>query len=165
MEGSGRSLTAIVAVSQNWGIGREGQLLFHLSGDMRRFKELTMGHTLIMGRKTLQSLPGGRGLPGRRNLVLTHQKDFTAERTEVFSDVEALLSAAGEDAFVIGGAEIYRLLLPRCRRVCVTHVHQTAAADAFFPDLSQDAHWQVERTWPVCTESGISYQYIDYIHR
>ena len=108
---NGKGLTAIVAVSQNWGIGREGQLLFHLREDLRRFKELTMGHPVIMGRKTLQSLPGGRGLPGRRNLVLTRQPDFKAERAEAFSDVEKLLAAAGEDAFVIGGAEVYRLLL------------------------------------------------------
>ena len=85
---NGKGLTAIVAVSQNWGIGREGQLLFHLREDLRRFKELTMGHPVIMGRKTLQSLPGGRGLPGRRNLVLTRQPDFKAERAEAFSDVE-----------------------------------------------------------------------------
>ncbi len=159
---NGKGLTAIVAVSQNWGIGREGQLLFHLREDLRRFKELTMGHPVIMGRKTLQSLPGGRGLPGRRNLVLTRQPDFKAERAEAFSDVENLLAAAGEDAFVIGGAEVYRLLLPRCQRVCVTHVLAEAEADAFFPELSRDTGWQVERTWPVCTEGNLSYRYVDY---
>ena len=82
---------AIVAVDEKWGIGRDNALLFHLSADLKRFKELTSGHTVLMGRKTLQSLPGGRGLPNRRNIVLTGQRGFTAERAEiVHSPAEAL---------------------------------------------------------------------------
>ena len=75
-------MQAIVAVSQSWGIGKGGQLLFRISADLRRFKALTTGHTVIMGRKTLESLPGGRGLPNRRNLVLTRQEDFIPDRAE-----------------------------------------------------------------------------------
>ena len=85
---------AIVAVDEKWGIGRDNRLLFHLPADLKRFKELTSGHTVLMGRRTLQSLPGGRGLPNRRNIVLTGQRGFTAERAEVVhSPAEALLTA------------------------------------------------------------------------
>ena len=97
---------AIVAVDEKWGIGRDNALLFHLSADLKRFKELTSGHTVLMGRKTLESLPGGRGLPNRRNIVLTGQRGFTAERAEiVHSPAEALLTA-DEDAWVIGGESV-----------------------------------------------------------
>ena len=100
---------AIVAVDEKWGIGRDNALLFHLSADLKRFKELTSGHTVLMGRKTLESLPGGRGLPNRRNIVLTGQRGFTAERAEiVHSPAEALLTA-DEDAWVIGGESVYRM--------------------------------------------------------
>ena len=105
---------AIVAVDEKWGIGRDNALLFHLSADLKRFKELTSGHTVLMGRKTLESLPGGRGLPNRRNIVLTGQRGFTAERAEiVHSPAEALLTA-DEDAWVIGGESVYRMFLPLC---------------------------------------------------
>ena len=98
-------MDAIVAVDARWGIGRDGGLLFRISADLRRFKALTMGHTVVMGRRTLQSLPGGRGLPGRRNLVLSRQGDLAPEGAEVFHEVQPMLDAAGEDAFVIGGAQ------------------------------------------------------------
>lgn len=115
-------MDAIVAVDARWGIGRDGGLLFRISADLRRFKVLTMGHTVVMGRRTLQSLPGGRGLPGRRNLVLSRQGDLAPEGAEVFHEVQPMLDAAGEDAFVIGGAQVYRLLLPACRRLYVTQI-------------------------------------------
>ena len=97
---------AIVAVDEKWGIGRDNALLFHLPADLKRFKELTSGHTVLMGRRTLQSLPGGRGLPNRRNIVLTGQRGFTAERAEIVrSPAEALLTA-DEDSWVIGGESV-----------------------------------------------------------
>ena len=88
-------MDAIVAVDARWGIGRDGGLLFRISADLRRFKALTMGHTVVMGRRTLQSLPGGRGLPGRRNLVLSRQGDLAPEGAEVFHEVQPMLDAAG----------------------------------------------------------------------
>ena len=85
---------AIVAVDERWGIGRDNRLLFHLPADLKHFKTLTSGHTVLMGRKTLQSLPGGRGLPGRRNLVLTSERTFTAENAQVVHSVEDAVRAA-----------------------------------------------------------------------
>ena len=87
-------MNAIVAISENGGIGKDNGLLFHISADLKRFKELTSGHTVIMGRKTLQSLPGGRGLPNRRNIVITRDIDFTAERAEIVHSVDEALALA-----------------------------------------------------------------------
>ena len=102
-------MQAIVAVSQSWGIGRDGQLLFRLRADLQRFKALTTGHTVVMGRKTLETLPGGRGLPDRRNLVLTRQESLTPDRAETVHSPEELLALADSDAFVIGGQEVYTI--------------------------------------------------------
>ena len=127
---------AIVAVDEKWGIGRDNGLLFRLPADLKRFKALTTGGTVLMGRKTLDSLPGGRGLPGRRNIVLTGQRDLVPENAEtVHSPAEAVF-AAGEDAWVIGGESVYRTFLPLCDRVYVTRVAADGGADVFFPDLS-----------------------------
>lgn len=155
-------MQAIVAVSQSWGIGRDGQLLFRLSADLRRFKALTTGHTVVMGRRTLQSLPDGKGLPNRRNLVLSRRPDYAPENAEAVTSVEALLRAAGEDAFVIGGQQVYEQLLPRCERVYVTKVLADAPADAFFPNLDEDPAWRIASASDVLTENGISFQYVEY---
>ena len=106
-------MTAIAAVCENGGIGKDGALLFHIREDLRRFRQLTLGKTVVMGRRTLESLPGGRGLPDRRNLVLTRDLDFTAPGAEVIHD----LAEVPEDAVVIGGESVYRQLLPRCSTV------------------------------------------------
>ena len=154
---------AIVAVDEKWGIGRDNALLFHLPADLKRFKELTSGHTVLMGRRTLQSLPGGRGLPNRRNIVLTAQRGFTAERAEiVHSPAEALLTA-DEDAWVIGGESVYRMFLPLCDRVYMTRIAADGSADAFFPDLDADPRWQVERESEIFEENGLRYQFVDYV--
>ncbi len=155
-------MQAIVAVSQSWGIGKDGRLLFRLSADLRRFKALTTGHTVVMGRKTLQSLPGGKGLPNRRNLVLSRRMDYAPENAEVVTSVEALLRTAGEDAFVIGGQQVYEQLLPHCERVHVTKVLADAPADAFFPNLDEDPAWRIASVSDVLTENGISFQYVEY---
>ena len=155
-------MQAIVAVSQSWGIGKDGRLLFRLSADLRRFKALTTGRTVVMGRKTLQSLPGGKGLPNRRNLVLSRRMDYAPENAEPVTSVEALLRTAGEDAFVIGGQQVYEQLLPHCERVHVTKVLADAPADAFFPNLDEDPAWRIASVSDVLTESGISFQYVEY---
>ena len=105
-------MNVIVAVDQNWAIGKDGDQLVYLSEDLKRFKSLTTGHPVILGRKTLATFPGGRPLKGRRNLILSRNTDFAPEGAEEFSDVEPLRAAAPEDAFVIGGAAVYRQLLP-----------------------------------------------------
>ena len=155
-------MRAIVAVSQNWGIGRDGQLLFRISTDLQRFKALTTGHTVVMGRKTLESLPGGRGLPNRRSLVLTRRDNFTPDRAEVVRSLEEAVALAGDEAFAIGGQEVYAQLLPYCTRVYVTKVFADAPADAFFPNLDQDPHWKPVSVSEVLEENGLKFQYVEY---
>ena len=156
-------MQAIVAVSQSWGIGKGEDLLFRLPSDLRRFKSITTGHTVIMGRKTLDSLPGGKGLPHRRNLVLSRQSDFAPDRAEVIHSVEDILKTAEDDAFVIGGQQVYEQLLPYCARVYVTKVLADPEADAFFPDLDKLPEWKVASAGEMLTENGLSFQYVEYI--
>ena len=120
---------AIAAVSQNWGIGKDNHLLFHISADMKRFRELTEGKTVLMGRKTLQSLPGGKGLPRRRNIVLTANSDFAAPDAETAHTPVQAVFTAGEEAAVIGGESVYRLFLPLCERVYITKVFADIAEE------------------------------------
>ena len=158
-------MQAIVAVSENWGIGKDNDLLFRISADLKRFKALTSGHTVVMGRKTLESLPGGKGLPKRRNIVLTSQPDFTAENAEAVHNPAQLIFAAGADAFVIGGATVYRQLLSLCDRVYVTKVFASPEANAFFPDLDESPDWEVACQSEVMEENGLRFQYVDYVPR
>lgn len=155
-------MQAIVAVSRSWGIGKDGQLLFHISADLQRFKALTTGHTVVMGRKTLQSLPGGRGLPNRRSLVLTRQESFTPERAETVHSLAELLALAGDEAFVIGGQKVYEQLLPYCTRAYVTKVFADVPADAFFPNLDEDPLWRAVSTGEMQEENGLIFQYVEY---
>mgnify|MGYP003287657232 FL=1 len=155
-------MQAIVAVSRSWGIGKDGQLLFHISADLQRFKALTTGHTVVMGRKTLQSLPGGRGLPNRRSLVLTRQERFTPERAETVHSLAELLALAGDEAFVIGGQEVYEQLLPYCTRAYVTKVFADVPADAFFPNLDEDPLWRAVSSGEMQEENGLTFQYVEY---
>ncbi len=159
-------MNAIAAVSLNWGIGKGNDLLFHISEDMKRFRAMTTGGTVLMGRKTLDSMPGGRPLPKRRNIVITRNPDFAREGVEVVHSVEeALALTAGEDpekVWVIGGGEIYRALLPHCRRCCLTRVYARPDCDVFFPDLDQLENWCLFRSEPICTEGELDFQFVDY---
>ena len=155
---------AIAAVDRHWGIGRDNALLFHIPADMRRFRALTEGKTVLMGRKTLQSLPGGRGLPHRRSIVLTGDRSFTAENAEIVHfPVEAVFQA-GEDAWIIGGESVYRRFLPLCDRVFITKIFADGHADAFFPDLDALPNWKIERTGEAVTENGLTYRFVDYVN-
>lgn len=158
-------MQAIVAVSENWGIGKDNDLLFRISADLKRFKALTAGHTVVMGRKTLESLPGGKGLPQRHNVVLTFNPAFTAENAEIVHNPAQLIFAAGADAFVIGGATVYRQLLSLCDRVYVTKVFASPEADAFFPNLDESPDWEVACQSEVMEENGLRFQYVDYVPR
>ena len=156
-------MQAIVAVSENWGIGKDNELLFRISADLKRFKALTAGRTVVMGRKTLESLPGGKGLPNRRNIVLTANPDFTAENAEIVHTPAGVIFAAGADAFIIGGATVYRQFLSMCDRVYVTRVFASPEADAFFPDLDADPNWEIAAQSEIMEESGLRFQYVDYV--
>ena len=128
-------ISIVVAISANNAIGKNNQLLWHLPADLKHFKNITSGHTIIMGRKTYDSI--GKPLPNRRNIVITRQKDLTIEGIDVANSLEEALSLCNtkEEVFVIGGAEIYRQALPLCNKIYLTRVHQNFDADTFFPEL------------------------------
>lgn len=135
----------ICALTENQAIGNKGQLLYYLPADLKHFKGLTTGHTIVMGRKTFESLPKG-ALPNRRNIVITRQADYSAPGIEVFHDFESAIKAcaADDETFIIGGESVYAAALPIADRLCLTHVHETPdEADTYFPsyDASQ---WELE---------------------
>lgn len=154
-------LKLIAAVAKDGGLGYQGRLLFSIREDMQRFKTLTTGKTVIMGRETLDSLPGGRPLPNRRNLVLTWNRGFFREGVEVFHDVEALRNALGEEeAWVMGGESIYRLLLPYCDRLELTQVDAIRPADRFFPALGSE--WSLCHASEWKQENGVAFRFCTY---
>ncbi len=143
-------MRAIVAACKDWGIGKDGDLLVHNREDMRHFVRLTTGGTVVMGRATLDSFPGGRPLKNRRNIVITRQDGFAREGVEVAHSVaEALDLVAGSDpgtVWLIGGASIYRQMLPYCSEVVVTRYDTVRDADTYFPDLDHDPAFSVAET-------------------
>ena len=161
-------LSAIVAVCDDWGIGLDGGMVVENREDMRHFVACTTGHPVIMGRRTLESFPGGRPLKNRRNVVLTRNTSFTPEGVEIVHSVEdALASVAGEDeAWVIGGGQVYELLLPYCRRAVVTKNHCVRPSDTFFPDLDADPAWEVSevREGGVAPD-GVAFDFVTYERR
>lgn len=148
-------MIAIAAVERGWGIGLDGGLLLRNPLDMRRFKERTMGHPVILGRRTLESFPGGKPLPGRDNLVLSRTLEAAPAGARLFRDVDSLLAAAAADSFVIGGGEVYRQLLPYCDEAQITYVDAALPADTFFPDLDAHPDWALtEAEGPYETPEG-----------
>ncbi|XOF34100.1 MAG: dihydrofolate reductase [Candidatus Electrothrix sp. YB6] len=128
-------LILIAAMAANRVIGRENGIPWYIPGEQIRFKEITMGHTLIMGRKTWQSI--GRPLPGRRNIVVTRNTEFSAAGADVAHSLEQGITAAGEGKiFIIGGAQLYRQALDRADTLILTRLEQEIAGDAFFPEFT-----------------------------
>lgn len=141
-------IAAIVAVADDNAIGRKGDLLCHLPDDLKHFKQLTLGHPVVMGRRTYESFPR-RPLPGRRNIVITRQKGYAPEgATVVHSLAEALQAAGGDEGqvFIIGGAQVYRQAMPLVNTLYLTRIHaRFPDADTFFPDIDPE-QWTVAAT-------------------
>ena len=158
-------MKAIVVVDENWNIGRDGGLLVHLSGDLKYFKQRTIGKTIVIGRKTLESFPGAKPLPGRPNLVLTRNPEYCPEGVQIFNSKEQLMEHLGpdtEDVFICGGENIYRQFLEECDTFYVTKIYDSFPADRSFPDLDKrddmEVTWQSEEQ----EEKGIRYQFFEY---
>ena len=137
---------AIVAIDENGAIGRQGELLCHLPADMRHFKEVTMGNSIIMGRKTFESFPR-RPLPGRQNIVITRDPKWAYPGVTVAHNLDEAIAAAQTDTvFIIGGAQIYELAMPRVEVLHLTRIHaRWASADVFFPKLDMSQWQEVSR--------------------
>jgi dihydrofolate reductase len=138
-------ISLIAAVARNGTIGRGGRLPWRLPDDLARFKRLTLGHTVLMGRRTWESL--GRPLPGRRNVVLSHDASFAAPGCEAVHSVrEATALAAGSELFVIGGAGVYAAFMPLAERLFITHIDTEVRGDATFPAIDPGTWRMVEET-------------------
>lgn len=152
----------IAAVDQNWALGYRGDQLAYLKEDLRRFKALTLGHPVILGRKTLATFPGGRPLKGRENLILSASPGFAPEGARVFPDLERLLACAPADSFVIGGASVYAALLPHCDTAYITKIHAACPADVWLPNLDALPEWRVLEESDPLEQDGLFYHYMTY---
>lgn len=147
-------LSIVVAISENNAIGKDNQLLWHLPADLKHFKEITSGHTIIMGRKTYESI--GRPLPNRRNVVITRQPDLQIENIEVVNSLQEAISLCEneDEVFIIGGAEIYKHAISLTDRIHLTTVHQEYEADAFFPKLNADEWLEINQEYHAADEKN-----------
>ena len=159
-------ISIIAAVARNRAIGYQNKLIYWLPNDLKRFKALTTGHTIIMGRNTFLSLPKG-ALPNRRNIVLSRsQKTF--ENCDVFASLEeALLHCTpDEDIYIIGGASVYRQALKIADRLCLTEIDDTPAdADTFFPPYEDDWQEESREDHPIDDRHDFRYSFVDYIRK
>lgn len=160
----------IFAVDRQWNIGYDGDMLFKISDDLKRFKDITMGNVMLMGRKTFVSLPDSKPLPGREHVVLTRDRGFSAEGVHVVHSTEEMdqklaeLTADGRGVFLIGGGNLTAQLLDRVQTAYITKVDRVfLPADTLLPNL--DANEKFEITWegePMMDSNGLPYQYVNY---
>lgn len=155
------NVSLIVAHDDTLLIGRDGDLPWRLPNDLKRFKALTLGHTVLMGRKTWQSLPR-RPLPGRDNRVLSHDAAFIAEGAMVYTDLQKALAApATGELFVIGGASLYALCLPLASRLYITEVAARSSGDTYFPKYNRSNYREIEREeHPADATHAVAYRFL-----
>lgn len=156
----------IAAVDSGWGIGKDNRLLISIPADMKFFRQTTSGKTIVMGRKTLESFPGKKPLPNRRNIVLTSDPAYRADGAETVCSVQDVLSLVGGlpsgDVFCIGGASVYRQFLPYCDTAYITRIDHRYEADAYFPDLDADPEWEAVWTSEEQTYFDLTYHFMRY---
>ncbi|MGE5470138.1 MAG: dihydrofolate reductase [Bacteroidota bacterium] len=160
-------IVIIVAVAKNRVIGKDNQLIWNIPQDMARFKALTSGHTVLMGRKTWESLPPRfRPLPGRRNIVISRQPDYAAPGADVAASLEAGLTLAGDTStvFVIGGEQIYRQAMALADRLEITEVELAPEGDAWFPEIDAAAWRETQKETP-SGQSGTGFSFVTYRRR
>lgn len=156
------NISIIVAIAQNFAIGKNNDLLFHLPNDLKRFRQITIGHPVIMGRNTLLSLPKG-ALPNRRNIVITDNPEEKFDRCEMVSSiVEAVEAVKNEkEAFIIGGGMIYRQFYPIAGKLYLTLVHRDFDADVFFPEIDYSEWEELSREDHSDEKNGFDFSYLD----
>ena len=157
-------MIAIVAVDQNWGIGKDGDQLIYIPEDLKRFKNFTTGNTIILGRKTVATFPGGKPLKNRRNLILSRNPDYRPEGGEVYADLERLMEQVTdpENTYVVGGASVYNALVHRCDKAYVTKIDAAYPADCWFPNLDEDPDWEIQEQSEELEHEGVKFRYVNY---
>ena len=155
-------MIAIAAVDRNWAIGNKGQLLISLPEDQKGvFKKYTAGHTVVFGRKTLETFPGQRLLPNRVNVIMSRNFDFEKEGAVILHSVDELedfLALTADDVYLIGGASMYNSLIGLCDKAIITSIRAEYEADCHFPNLDEDPAWELtEEEPPVMSEKGVEF--------
>jgi dihydrofolate reductase len=160
-------MNIIAAVDKNWGIGSNNKLLVSIPGDMKFFREETTGKVVVMGRKTLESFPGGVPLKNRTNIVLTKNPDYKVKDAVTVGSVEELLKLLkeyrSEDIYVIGGEKIYHQMLPYCDVAHITKINHSFDADVYFPDLDKLNEWRVAAESDEQTYFDLEYVFCKYV--
>lgn len=158
-----KTISIIVAVAEDNGIGFENKLLTHISADLKRFKQITKGHTVVMGRNTWFSLPN-RPLPNRQNIVITNQPDEVFEGADTVRSIEEAIEKCpeNEESFIMGGAMVYKQFFPLAHKLYLTKIHKTFPADTFFPEVSE-IEWKEAAREDISNDdqAGLSYSFID----
>lgn len=162
-----KNISIIVAIAENLAIGKDNLLLWHISEDLKRFKKLTTGHTLIMGRNTFLSLPNGK-LPNRRHIVISDQQGETFEGCEMATSIEEAVQLAGDgdECFVIGGGMVYRQFLPLAGKLYLTQVQASFEADTFFPEIDF-SQWKALTSEKVAAggKNEFTHTYTEYVRK
>ena len=162
------AMKMIAAVDRNWSIGKDGNLLVRIPEDQKFFKRMTLGKTVVMGRKTLDSLPGGRALKDRANIVLTRNPDFARENVTVVHSVGEALSLLSDipadDVMIIGGETVYRAFLPFCDGAWITMIDAAFEADSRIPDLDREPGWDMVSESEPAEHNGIRCTFREYRH-
>ncbi len=160
-------MNIIVAVGRNYGIGLNNDLIYNIPEDKKYFRSMTLGKTIVMGRKTLESMPNGKPLPKRRNVVLSRNPEYYAEGVDIchsFEELSELLKdVPDEDIFIIGGAEIYNEFLPRCNIAYITWVEGEKQADKFFPKIDKLPEWKLVSESEEKEFDGVKFSFCKYI--
>ena len=159
-------MNLIVAVDKNWAIGNGNKLLVSIPQDMKFFRETTMGKVVVMGRKTLETFPGGQPLKKRTNIVITSDKNYSVKDAIVVHSIEEALEELkkydDDEIFVIGGESIYRQMLPYCDLAHVTKIHHGYEADTYFPNLDEMDDWEVTGVSEEQTYFNLEYEFVRY---
>lgn len=161
-------ISIIVAIAENYAIGRKGDLLCHLPNDLKHFKDITSGKTVMMGERTFYSLPK-HPLPNRRNIVLTDVKGKTFEGAEAAYSIDEMIEKVKneDEAFVIGGGMVYKQMMPKADKLYITHIHHSwEDADTFFPEISSDTWKEISKEYHDKDEKNpYSYTFVEYIKK
>ena len=159
----------IVAVNNNWGIGKGNDLLYHLPSDMKFFRSTTKDNIIVIGRKTLESFPNAKPLPYRTNVVLTRDTTYTAEGTVILNNPDDVIQYAknnsDRETYICGGEEIYKLFLPFCTEALVTKVDDACEAEKFMPNLDNDKNWELCVKSETINENGLDFCFCTYTNK
>ena len=156
----------IAAVNNNWGIGKENDLLYHIPTDMKFFRNKTKENVIIIGRKTLESFPNSKPLPNRVNIVLTRDENYNANDVILCNNQESVLEEIkkypDKEIYICGGEQIYKLFLPYCLEALITKVYDNAPSQKFMTNLDDDDNWVVKEKSEIMEENGLSFQFFVY---